>query len=270
MRDGIFVSYSHADQDWLEQLQLNLRELPAEVAISLWSDRRILPAAHWQSEIDQAITTAAAAVLLLSPSFFNSPYIIEHELPPLLAAARQGEIAIFPVILSACDFAPVSEFQAVNDPHRPLSTLDTDSRIQVWQRLSTSLCEVSAGIGDEKRIGAEFTRLAYDVAAAPTLIAVNHKLDAARADPVFNENEKMRANTLAFLEGQRCQAAASWLMEESLRADLTPARRTAINRMLREVAAEEERQLQRVTEYTRDFANDTLATLQAAKLNYKQ
>jgi hypothetical protein len=265
MRDGIFVSYAHADQDWLEQLQLALRELPEEVAIALWSDRRIVPATQWQSEIEQAITTAAAGVLLVSPSFFSSTYITTHELPSLLAAARSGEMALFPVILEECDCTAVSEFQAVNDPRQPLSTLDAASRTEVWRRLSASLADVSAGIGDEKRIGAELVRLGYDVAAVPGVIAVNRKLEAARVDPVFNENEKMRENTLAFLEGQRCQAASSWLMEESMREDLAPERRKAVNRMLRQVADEEERQLQRVTQLTRDFASDTLSMLQAAK-----
>ena len=43
MRDGIFVSYSHADRAWLAELQQVLKSLPDDVRITLWDDTRIAP-----------------------------------------------------------------------------------------------------------------------------------------------------------------------------------------------------------------------------------
>ena len=47
---------------------------------------------QWRSEIDEAISTAAAAVLVLSLVFFALTFSAEHEFPALLAAAKRGEI----------------------------------------------------------------------------------------------------------------------------------------------------------------------------------
>jgi hypothetical protein len=57
----------------------------------------------------------------------------------------------------------------------------------------------------------------------------------------------------------------TWLIEETKRNDLTPWRSKAIVRMMKEVAATEEKALQRATELTRCFADQTLEMLNRAK-----
>ena len=266
MRDGIFVSYSHADRNWLGRLQQVLGNVAGGIRVAFWDDTRIVPGSRWQGEIKEALDTAAAAVLLLSPAFFRSRFIAEHELPQVLGAAGRGETVVLPVVLSACDPSPVTAFyQSVNDPALPLDSLDEAGRDAVWQRLSACLSDVAARITDETRIGAEMVRLANDLDASPDVAHVLDKLARAGADPAFEGSEKLRDNTLIFLEGQRCQAAATWLMEEIKRPDLTPARSKAVVRMLEQVGKAEEIALRRATESTQDFANQTLAMIKAAK-----
>ena len=98
MRDGIFVCYSHTDRGWLAELQQVLQSLPGAVRVSAWDDTRIAPGSRWQGEIREALDTAAAAVLLLSPAFFRSEFIAAHELPEVLGSAARGELVILPVV----------------------------------------------------------------------------------------------------------------------------------------------------------------------------
>lgn len=155
--------------------------------------------------------------------------------------------------------------QSVHDPAFPLEALDEAGRHPVWQRLLASLTEVAAAIGDEAHIGAEMIRLGNDVAVSADVAHVLDKMARAKVDPAFDGNETMRENTLVFLEGQRCQATATRLMQEMKRTDLAPFRSKAVVRMLEQVAQDEEIALRRATELTQEFANQTLAMLQRAK-----
>lgn len=266
MRDGIFASYSHADRAWLTELQHVFESLPGAVRVDVWDDTRIAPGSRWQGEIKEALDTAAAAVLLLSPAFFHSEFIAAHELPEVMAAAARGELVILPLVVAPCAHAAVTAtWQSVHDPAVPLEALDDAGRARVWQRLLASLSDVAASIGDEAHIGAEMIRLRNDIEAFADVAHVLDKIARASVDPAFEGKETMRENTLVFLEGQRCQAVITRLMEEMKRTDLAPFRSKAVVRMLEQAGKEQELALRRATELTQEFANQALAMLQAAK-----
>jgi internalin A len=80
-RTGIFISYSHKDQKWLEELQVHLKPLIREQDIDIWDDTRLKVGVRWREEIRGAIQRAKAAVLLISPNFMASDFIAQSELP---------------------------------------------------------------------------------------------------------------------------------------------------------------------------------------------
>ena len=216
----------------------------------------------------EALDTAAAAVLLLSPAFFRSDFIATHELPDVLAAAARGELlVVLPLVLAPCAHDAVTAiFQSVrHDPAVPLDSLDDAGRHAVWQRLLASLNDVAASIDHETHVGAESVRLGNDVAASADVAHILDKIARASVDPAFDGNEAMRENTRVFLEGQRCQAVATWLMVEMKRPDLMPFRSKAVIRMLEQVGREQEVALGRATGLTQEFANQALAMLPEAK-----
>lgn len=100
-REKVFVSYSHRDREWLEQLLEHLAALERWGLIHVWSDTRIEVGANWQGEIESALSQSKAAVLLVSPAFLASRYIWEKEMPPILAHSEQG-MEIFPLIVRPC------------------------------------------------------------------------------------------------------------------------------------------------------------------------
>jgi TIR domain-containing protein len=134
----VFISYSHADSRWLEQLLRHLRPLMREGFIQVFSDRNIRTGADWQGEIQCALEVASIAVLLISADFLASDFIINQELPRLLAGAASRGMAIMPVIVGPSLFEMVpslSQFQAANPPSRPLSAM----RASEWKKVLVEL-----------------------------------------------------------------------------------------------------------------------------------
>jgi TIR domain len=132
-RTRVFVSYSHADAEWLTRLQKHLRPLEREGAL-IWADTRIKAGAQWREEIRAALAETKVAVLLVSADFMASEFIVTNELPPLLEAAEKEGATILPVIISASAFGrtpSLSRFQAINNPEKPLVQMRRGNREKV-------------------------------------------------------------------------------------------------------------------------------------------
>ena len=134
----VFISYSHKDKRWLEELQTHLKPFVRNEKIALWDDKQIDPGAQWQEEIAQALQSAQSAVLLVSPDFLASDFIAEKELPPLLDAAKQRGLTIYwiAVSTSAYEQAGIDRYQCANNPARPLDKLSKPQKqrpgYQTW------------------------------------------------------------------------------------------------------------------------------------------
>jgi ribosomal protein S18 len=144
MRDSIFISYSHKDHRFLEELQSMLKPLQRSGKVDPWDDTKIRASAKWQDEIDNALKNAKAAVLLVSKSFLDSDFIANHELPPLLKAAEQDGLKIFWVCLSNCLYnqTEIIDYQAIHDIKKPLKKMTPGDRDDVWKKISEELEKV--------------------------------------------------------------------------------------------------------------------------------
>src|SRR3982751_6085536 len=141
-RTKVFISYSHADKEWLERLKRHLKPLIRDGRLDCWDDNHIRPGDDWKQEIRNALDTAQVAVLLISADFFASDFIDENELPPLLAAALAKGVRILPVIISASRFArnpDLSRFQAVNSPSEPLKGMSQAEQEKVLDHLAQTI-----------------------------------------------------------------------------------------------------------------------------------
>src|SRR2546421_234236 len=53
-KNSLFVSYSHADREYLDRLMVHLRPLEKEGLIDLWVDTRLRAGDRWRKEIESA------------------------------------------------------------------------------------------------------------------------------------------------------------------------------------------------------------------------
>lgn len=140
-RGVIFVSYSHSDESWLKRLQIHLKPLTRNGRIDLWDDTQLQVGDEWREEIERAIKSCQAAVLLVSADFMASDFIDKDELPPLLRAAREKGVHIFPIIVSSSYYisSSLGKFQAVNLPSKPLDLMTRGEQEAVFDRLHSAI-----------------------------------------------------------------------------------------------------------------------------------
>src|SRR3954470_23892907 len=65
-RTKVFISYSHADEEWLERLKRHLKPLVREGRLDCWDGTHIRPGDDWQEEIRTALDSQCASVKLNS------------------------------------------------------------------------------------------------------------------------------------------------------------------------------------------------------------
>ena len=113
----LFISYSHKDADWLELVQTHLAVLRMQGQVTAWSDKELLPGDQWEKGIEAAMAEADVAVLLVSPNFLASEFIMRTELPHLLAICngeKHGRLRrIMPLILEPCLWPDVPVLKAL-------------------------------------------------------------------------------------------------------------------------------------------------------------
>ncbi|MEO1353867.1 MAG: tetratricopeptide repeat protein [Cyanobacteria bacterium J06635_15] len=162
----IFVCYArkdndspNADQRWLDRLLEHLKPLEAQQGLAFWSDQQIETGSDWQQTIQSILKTVKAAVLLISPSFLNSSYIRNSELPVLLQRAKEDGVLILPLILRPCLLEAVSfrfpdpqlgpgtlslaSLQGVNTLNQPLNGLSQVEQDRVLVSVARRLLKLT-------------------------------------------------------------------------------------------------------------------------------
>jgi hypothetical protein len=125
LQNIIFISYCRKDKYWLDRLQVHLTPLLRGSSVIAWDDTKIRPGTEWREEINKAMASAKVAVLLVSPDFIASDFIIQEVLPYLKEAADKNQLTIIPVAVRPCEWrtTPFELMQWANDPEKPLSSL---------------------------------------------------------------------------------------------------------------------------------------------------
>ena len=124
-RDQIFISYSHNDRRWLDELLITVAPLLRRRDITIWDDTKIRVGTKWKAEISAALKRAKVAVLLVSRAFLASDFTATSELPQLLEAAEKDGLIIcwIAVGFSLYEHTEITEYQAANNPTTPLNSL---------------------------------------------------------------------------------------------------------------------------------------------------
>lgn len=107
MKPKVFISYSRGDAEFAKRLRHELKQ----AELSAWLDVDGLePGSEWQPKLEEALRTASAVVVCLSPKSANSAYVTFE-----WSYAMGAGVKVFPVIVRETSPHPwLSRFQWID------------------------------------------------------------------------------------------------------------------------------------------------------------
>lgn len=176
-----FISYSHADERYLDRLHKHMAMLKRDGLLDAWSDHRILPGSVLGQAIDKQLAASGLFIALVSPDYLDSRYCYETEFQQALALAEADKIRIVPVIVEPCDWKA--------SPFSGLLALPKDGKaIADWTNPNNAYLDVVQGLrrvieDDAAQSAAAATRPALASSGATRRLKVRQEFDAIqRAD----------------------------------------------------------------------------------------
>jgi internalin A len=136
----VFISYSHKDVSFLDQLRGALVPYERTGELQVWADALIEPGEKWDASISTHFDRAAIVILLLSSDFLSSFFCVEKD----LARAIERRAAIIPVVVRPTRFdrLPIGKIQAIQPGGKPLS--EHKHRDRAWLEVTKELDRIIA------------------------------------------------------------------------------------------------------------------------------
>lgn len=120
----VFLSYSHEDEVYKNELDVHLSMLKRSGKITTWNDRSIMGGEIWDDKIMEELSSSDIILLLISANFIASDYIWKQELPLVFRLQQEGKCKVIPVIVRPSDWkeSEFARFQAFPRDGKPIST----------------------------------------------------------------------------------------------------------------------------------------------------
>jgi len=145
---AVFVSYSHKDERFKDELETHLKLLQRIGLIAEWHDRKIEAGDDWKARIDEHLERADIVLLLVSADFIASDYCYEKEMMRALERHAAGEARVIPVVVRDVNWklAPFAGLQAL--PKGGTAVNETPSRDAAWRGVSEGIERIAQHIRD--------------------------------------------------------------------------------------------------------------------------
>ena len=107
-----FISYSHADERYVERLKKHLAMLQRDGLIESFYDRDILVGDPLDEEISAHLGDSQLFIAIVSPDFIHSDYCMDRELATALQMHEEGRIRVVSVVVEPCEWqkSPLGSF----------------------------------------------------------------------------------------------------------------------------------------------------------------
>lgn len=140
----LFISYSHKDEGFKDELVIMLASLQRRGIIDAWQDRRIEPGSAWLHSIQEAMKECQVALLLVSSDFLASEFITGHELPELFQRRKTSGMRAVPIIVREClwQSEPIlKDLQALPKDGKPIISFskETGDRDHAWTEVAKAI-----------------------------------------------------------------------------------------------------------------------------------
>lgn len=122
----VFLSYSHKDTKWVERLREHFHAVDGDTGLDIFDDSLIAAGETWFERLEQEMSSAGVAILLVSPSFLASNFVRREEVPRLLAKRANQGMVLYPLLIRDCAFAAVpwlASIQVRPRDARPVSSM---------------------------------------------------------------------------------------------------------------------------------------------------
>ncbi|MEP3345427.1 MAG: toll/interleukin-1 receptor domain-containing protein [Litoreibacter sp.] len=119
----VFISYSHKDEEFRQELESHLSLLRRQELIDVWHDRRITAGQSLDDVISEELGRSKIVLLLISSDFIASDYCYGNEMKQALSMNECGDARVVPIIVRSCDWhsAPFGSLLATPTDGRPIS-----------------------------------------------------------------------------------------------------------------------------------------------------
>jgi len=147
----LFISYSHRDKRYRDQLETALALLHRQGKVHTWHDRLIAPGMEWGKDIDANLEAAQIILFLISADFIASDYAYGVEMKRALQRHEGGKARVIPILVRPTDWktAPFAPLQALPEGGKPVTKWK--NRDDAWTNVTQGIRKVV----DELRGGGE-------------------------------------------------------------------------------------------------------------------
>lgn len=165
-RAKVFISYSHEDREWKNQLLKHFVALQRE--IDPWTDDRIDAGDDWYERIEAALSEADAAVALVSVDFLGSKFALQEEIERLLERRRSEGLSIFPILIRHCPYDRIPWLKPLEirpDDLQPVDGRDRTEQERLFALFAAEVANLLSGPSEAGSSGKARSRPRVDRAA---------------------------------------------------------------------------------------------------------
>lgn len=152
----IFISYSHLDKKYTEELSDHFGILSRLKETAIWYDREIRPGAVIDDTILTYLSNSDIILLMVSPHFVKSDYCWEIEMRCALERHQSGNCIVVPIIVRPTPQWQKSSFGkllAMPPNGKPITSFK--SREDAYEQIVAGIIKILSGAIDSKPIQTE-------------------------------------------------------------------------------------------------------------------
>ena len=143
MKLKLFISYSHADENFIERFIKVISPLVDNDILEYWYDRKIKAGDEFWDEIENHLADRDIVCLFLSQDYLASPSCMEEMRRALLMKKKHG-VLIIPIVLRPCQWLDNKELSsklAATKDGKPISKYDDhdDAWMEVYYMVKDSV-----------------------------------------------------------------------------------------------------------------------------------
>lgn len=119
----VFLSYSHADEKYKEELDKHFAALKRSDKVETWNDRELQAGTKFDDDIKSHLNQDDIIILLISSDFIASDYCYNIEMQRAIERANNNECKVIPIIVRPCLWTetPIKDILALPKDGKPIS-----------------------------------------------------------------------------------------------------------------------------------------------------